>query len=158
MKPALSANELTILRSEIHGTRLYLGVHKPALIFTARVLGAVSYPLYQIAYDGGSPTPRAIIKSGMTLWIGSAAGLRDKGQMRVRGDQSAAASGDLAVSELGNYAIDIDDNDYLTVVEDYRIAAKFPRYSGGAWLMDYDIAWAGSGTGTKGQAKQGPGR
>ena len=147
MRSALTADELTILRSEIHGTRLYLGIHRPQTIFTAQVLGAVSYPLYQIAFDGGNPTTGAIIKSGMTLWIGSAAGLRDKGQMRVRGDQSAAASGNLAVSELGNYAIDIDDDDYLTVVEDYRIAAKFPRYSGGAWLMDYDIAWVGSGTG-----------
>src|SRR3990172_10966459 len=99
MRTALTANELTLLRSEIHGTRLYLGVHKPALIFTARVLGAVSYPLYQIAYDGGSPTTGAIIKSGMTLWIGSAAGLRDKGQKRVKGDQNAAASGDLGGSE-----------------------------------------------------------
>ena len=140
MRTALTADELTLLRSEIHGTRLYLGVHKPASIFTARVAGAVSYPLYQIAFDGGSPASGSIIKSGMTLWIGSAAGLRDKGQMRVRGDQTAAATGNLAVSELGNYAIDIDDNDYFTVVEDYRIAAKFPRYSGGAWKMDYDIA------------------
>jgi len=147
MRTALTADELTLLRSEIHGTRLYLGVHKPASIFTARVAGAVSYPLYQIAFDGGSPASGSIIKSGMTLWIGSAAGLRDKGQMRVRGDQTAAATGNLAVSELGNYAIDIDDNDYLTVVEDYRIAAKFPRYSGGAWKMDYDIAFTASGSG-----------
>ena len=147
MRTALTADELTLLRSEIHGTRLHLGVHKSASIFTARVNGAVSYPLYQIAFDGGSPTSGAIIKSGMTLWIGSAAGLRDKGQMRVRGDQTATATGNLAVSELGNYAIDIDDDDYLTVVEDYRIAAKFPRYSGGAWKIDYDIAFTASGTG-----------
>ena len=147
MRTALTADELTLLRSEIHGTRLYLGVHKPASIFTARVNGAVVYPLFQIPFDTGSPTSGAIIKSGMTLWIGSAAGLRDKGTMRVRGDQSAAATGNLVVSELGQYAIDIDDNDFLTVVEDYRIGAKFPRYSGGAWLMDYDIAWTDTGLG-----------
>lgn len=145
MRSALTADELTLLRTGIQSTRLYVAVHKPTSLFTAQVAGAVTYPLSQIAFDGGSGSN---VLAGATIWIGSTAGTRDKGMLRLRKALTAGASGNLDVAELGQYAIDIDDNDHLTVVEDYRVAAKYPRYASGQWYMDYDVAYDSATPGT----------
>lgn len=143
MRSALTANELIFLRTRVQSTELKLAVHKPASIFTARVNepSTLTWPVFEIDFDAGSPTSGAIIKEGMTLYIGSAAGLRDRGQLRVRADLTAALTGTIKIAELGQYNIDIQDNDFLTVVEDFRVAAKFPRFASGAWNMDYDITY-----------------
>lgn len=144
MRTALTADELTLLRCEIQASHLYLAVHIPATLFTARVNGSVTYPLAQIPFNTGSGSN---CPADVTVWVGSSAGARDKGTLRLRGALTAGASGNLDVAELGQYAINVADQDYITIVEDYRIAARYPRYAGGVWYMDFDTSYLNSGSG-----------
>lgn len=143
MRDALTASELIFLRTRPQSTELKLAVHKPASIFTARVNepSTLVWPMFEVDFDAGSPTSGAIIKEGMTLYVGSTAGARDRGEVRVRADLTAAATGTIKIAELGQYRIDIQDNDFLTVVENFPVAAKFPRFASGVWNMDYDITY-----------------
>ena len=89
MSRAITAPELEKLRSDNQWSELFLAIHKPAVIYSARVNQATfSSPISQITYDGGSGT-LANVKAGMTLYVGSSAGAYDKGMLRIRKTPSA---------------------------------------------------------------------
>lgn len=141
MRIAPTATELTILRCAKQWTHLYVAVHKPQTLFSARLSAApTSFPAGTLAFSSGTPTS-GTVPAHATIYIGSSAGARDKGVLRLRAALTKAASGSMSVAELGEKALDLATNDYLTIVEDYRPAAKFPRYDSGIWYMDYDTAY-----------------
>jgi len=144
MRESLTATQLSILRCPRQGSRLYVAVHRPQTLFSARLSAApTTYPAASLAFSSGTHAS-GTVPAGTTLYIGSSAGARDKGQVRVRSALTLGATGTIAIAEIGEKLIDLAVNDYLTVVEDYRPAPKFPRYSGGAWYMDYDVAYDAS--------------
>ena len=138
---AATAPELVKLRSDNQSTRLYLTVHSPTSIYTAR-LAAVPASTDQIAsitYNTGSGT-LANVKADMTLLAGSAAGLSDRGICRIRKD-GATLAGTFYVAETSQ--ITWTTGDYLTVLDEFVL---WPRHikiapDGTTPLMDYDVAY-----------------
>ena len=143
MRDALTATQLSILRCPIQWSRIYVAVHRPQTLFSARLSAVPTYPAASLSFSSGTPTT-GTVPAGTTVYIGSSAGARDKGLVRVRSAITLGATGTIAIAEIGDKLINLAVNDYLTVVEDYRPAPKFPRYSGGAWYMDYDVAYDSS--------------
>lgn len=90
-----------------------------ASVFTARVNQTeFTYPITELTYDGGAGT-YGDIQPGYLLFVGSAAGLKDKGIARIR--KSATSTKIYIVSTS---AIDFAENDYLTVWSFGRQASK----------------------------------
>lgn len=119
-------------------TRLYLALHTPRVIYTARVNQAfyTTDLLAQVKYDGGSGT-LADVLPGMTVYIGSSAGAYDRGFCRVR---KTPTSNTLYIGETSEIAW--ADNLYLTVVDEFRPWQKAARISDGVIYMDYDVAYS----------------
>lgn len=144
MRDPFEAGELTLLRSQPHRTTLHLAVHKPRQIFACRLNGAptAGEAVLELTYDGAVGA-FADVEEGMTLWVSSSGFYeRDKGWLRIR---LAATGNTLFVAEAGDTLVNFEDDDYLTVVEDYRIASKYPRYTEAdppQWFMDYEIAYS----------------
>ncbi len=143
MRTGLTATELLFLRCPIQWTRLYVAIHRPQTLFSARLASVpASFPAASFAWNSGTPTS-GTVPAGATVWIGSTAGARDKGWVRLRTTFTKAATGTMNIAEIGEKLFNLASNDYLTVVEDYRPAARFPRYNAG-WFMDYDVAYDSS--------------
>lgn len=90
-------------------------------VFRAQVNGAVvvdasTSSITDILYDNVTPGDDYLdIRAGMTIDIGTTPGGRERGSLRVRG----ITLGQIAVQETSPGMIDINDNDYITVVEEY---------------------------------------
>ncbi len=137
MSRAISAGELALLRKDNQWSKLYLAIHKPATVYTARVnQTAFEDPTISITYDGGSGT-LASVKEGMTLYVGSSAGAYDKGMVRIREAPSATV---FAIGESSE--IYWADNDYLTVVDEFGLWSRHPVIRGTTAEMDYDVDYA----------------
>src|SRR3972149_4480366 len=80
---ALSAGNITSLRADGHTVKRYLSTVPHTSVATARVNQAVfASPLAEITVDTTSGWSNA--KAGMTVWIGTTAGVHDVGVYRVR--------------------------------------------------------------------------
>ncbi len=138
MRSQLSSSELDLLLKRPHRTRLYMLVDRPLSVFTAQVNGAHSVGSRSISFKNGSGDSLGV-KSGMTLLIGSSAGSRDLGIIRVKAI-SGTTTGTLTVAE-NSFAWPADA--YLTILPEFRLWSVYPRvtYSGGVvdWFKDYDI-------------------
>jgi len=141
MRDALTAFQLLCLRSTLQWSHLYVAVHRPRTLFSARLASVPSAPTASLAYNTGSHNDSVNIPAGMTVYVGSSAGARDKGWLRLRSALIRTTSGSLSVGEFGDKLINFASGDYLTVVEDRRPSPKYPRYSSGTWYMDYDAAY-----------------
>ena len=140
MARALTADELTALRTDGQTCRLYLAVHVPTVVFTARVNGATSSDdrVAGVAFDGGS-AGYANALPDMTVYVGSTAGAHDRGIARLRVTPTGT-SGTLKIGETSD--IDWTDDDYLTVVDEFALWPRHLRItSGGTVYMDYDEAY-----------------
>jgi len=138
---ALSAAEKSYLRSDNQHCKLYLAVYSPSEVFTARVDGnpASNDNLASVSYDGGSAGWGDTIVD-QTVYVGSSPGAYDKGMARLRGTLSGT-SGTMDLGEMSE--IDWDDNDYLTVVDEFALWARHIRIdSSGNIYMDYDVAYS----------------
>ncbi len=141
MRSALTSTELMLQRCPRQWSQVFVAVHRPATLFSARLASVpASWPAGSLSFNSGSPSSVSS-PAGVTLYIGSSAGTRDKGMLRARSAFTTAATGTIGIAELGEQTFNLAVNDYLTVVEDFRPGAKFPRYSGGAWSMDYEVAY-----------------
>jgi hypothetical protein len=144
--PTISAGDLTKLRDQSPYNAIvewYLAVAPYGdAVFTAQVNGSVSDPNMTIPYDNGVGE----VKKGMTLWVGSTAGARDLGKVRVRADASGA-SGNLDVAE--NYDIEWADDVYLTAPGEggfREIWSKYQRLDDdGTVYKDYDVEYGSAG-------------
>lgn len=137
MARAATSDELTKLRTSGQRSRLYLAIHKPATVYTARVNQASFVdPVGQIAYDMGSGT-LADVLPGMTMYVGSTAGAYDIGMVRIRKTPTASAFYIGLTSEIA-WA----DNLYLTVVDEFGLWPRIPVDIGSDLLMDADTAYS----------------
>ncbi len=114
---ALSAADLTRLRTTRHATRLGLVVYAPPTIWSGRVLGAHAQGATAIAVDGVVQV-RAPARH-MLVCFGTAAGARDLGDARFR----AYSAPTLTVSA---HNAQLPDDAYVTVVEEIKPTAIHP--------------------------------
>jgi hypothetical protein len=110
--------------------RLYL--LSPTTVFAARVnQAAFTYPLSQVTFDTVTTGAYTAILPGMTVLFGSSAGADDLGRQRVR---AAATSTVLYFGRSSrgeaDGSVDLDDNIYITVLDDFRVWAKIPYIDG----------------------------
>ncbi len=140
MARALTSDELTAIRSDGQICRLYLAVHVPTTVFTARVNGkpASNDRVAQITYDGGSAGWISAIP-GQTVLVGTKAGASDLGIVRLR-DDLPGVSGTMKIGETS--AITWQDDAYLTVLDEFSLWPRHLRMTeDGTVYMDYDIAY-----------------
>lgn len=140
MARAITAGELTKLRTEGQATRLYLVVDVPAVVFKARVNQSFTSlnNVTQITYDTVTAGAFGDVQVDMTLYIGSSEGAYDIGVGRIR---KAATSSILYVGAISDMAL--ADNLYLTVVDEYApFARQAETDSDGVVTMDTDVAYA----------------
>lgn len=129
---------------------LRLFLLQPTVIFRGRInMASVVYPLDTLVFDGVTVGSYSAIEPGMTLVVGSASGLDDKGRQRVR---AAATATTIPVGRSSRGTrdgeLDIADNDWVEVWLDYRVWAKIPYIAGdGTQYKDSAIA---VGTSTSG--------
>jgi hypothetical protein len=136
----ITPSELSLLRERPHNTKLWLSIYKPNTVLSCRVNDAgAAVGDRVITYDSGSGD-YTDIKSGMTMYIGTAAGKWDVGRLRVR---SATAS---TITVAENSHIGWEDDLYLTVVDFYEVWPVYPFYELNAgvvtWYKDYDIPYS----------------
>lgn len=106
---AYTAGELVKLRSQ------------KTSIFTARInQGSFTYPVDELTYDGSSGT-YTDVKAGMFAWVGTGAGLKDKGMARVR---TTADGSKIYINPIADGGIAFADNDYITIYSNPRQASK----------------------------------
>lgn len=127
--PALTSPEQTALASA-STVRSYLLVAPVATPFaTARVASTPTFPVKNIAVSGTS-ADWLNCRFGQTVWIGSAAGLNDRGvyYLRTVPTSGLAKIGEVGRSDAGSETtIDrdtpISSGDYITVWETYNLHA-----------------------------------
>jgi hypothetical protein len=149
-------------------------IHKPKVILRARLNMSASqnYPLDVLIFDTVTLGNTTLLKESMTLLLGSAADKHDYGMVRYRYMDPDFPSTQMHVSRYsqgtGIGELNLVDNAYITVLEDYRVWAKIPQMAGGAMWKDTDIsselnngkppAVPNGGPGTAGDIDPGTGR
>lgn len=132
---AATSPELVKFRDPGDFVKLGLAIQHPDTVYTARInqtfdtLDGVA----QLTYDGGSGTLADVLKN-MLIFIGSAAGLYDKGLCRVR---QLPTSTILYINQTSN--IRFANNDYITIVNAMPIWQRDLTSTSGVIAMDYDI-------------------
>lgn len=133
--------ELTYLRSHGQHSKLYLAFPQPATIFAAVVNQTFDTTdmVDKFIYDGEGAYDFNDILPGMTIWVGSAAGLRDLGMCRVR---KAAIEHTIYIGETSEipWAEDL----YITVKDDFSLWPKHIYRASDAdhtVFMDKDIPY-----------------
>lgn len=118
-----TAGELALLRTQPHETQLYLSIYKPKTVFAAQVNDAsIAKGEMVITYNNVTSGAFASIGVGMTLYVGTTPGGKDKGSIYIFGRDATT----ITVGE--NSHINWEDDDYLTVVDFYQIWPIYPRY------------------------------
>lgn len=115
----------------------------PAVVFAARVnQSAFTYDLAQVTFDGVTTGAYTDILPGMTVLFGTSAGSDNRGRQRIR---KAATSNALYFGRSSQGVRDgevrLADNNYITVLNDYRVWAKIPDMDGETIYKDADIAY-----------------
>lgn len=130
-----TAPELEKYRADGQSSVFGLVIQHPATVYTARINQTFTTldGVAQITYDGGAGTLANVLE-GMTMYIGSSAGARDKGEVRIRKTPTSTI---FYIGETST--IQFSDNDYLTVVDSFYIWPRLIRNQGGFIQMDYDI-------------------
>lgn len=138
---AATAGELTLLRSDNASTRLYLTIHSPATVYSARLAAVPSSTdqVTSITYNSGSGTHTNIV-ADQTLLVGTSAGASDLGVARIRKTTGlGATTGTMYLGEMSE--IDWQASAYLTVIDEIGLWPRHPRIDGTTPYMDYDIAY-----------------
>ena len=137
MTSPLTGATLTAQRANNRWKRYYCAVVSPNSIFTARVNQTFTSfdGVNKLIYDGGTGT-YTDVKSGMTCWIGSAAGLCDIGIVRVRKALTTTYAYIGKVSGL-----QLADNQYLTFFDEFGLWQKEPVITDVLTLVDEDVPW-----------------
>lgn len=134
---AATVGELAKFRAGGQWSKLGLVIQQPETVYTARINDTFASVdgVVEFIYDGGSGT-LADVKVGMTIFVGTAAGLYDKGICRVRQAPSAT---DIYIGQTSD--IQFADNDYITIVNSFSLWQRDLARAGELVLMDYDISF-----------------
>jgi hypothetical protein len=143
MARALTAGELTSLRTDNQHSRLYLAVLMPNTVLTAQVNGAPASDdeVYTLTIDGASwgSGYSAAVKDQL-VYVGSTSGAYDKGFVRLRENLSGTPTS-MKIGEISE--IEWADDDYITIVDEFPLA---PRHlfidSSEDVFMDRDVAYS----------------
>jgi len=130
---------LTIYTQPRQSSKLYMaGTETPATVFACLINQTFSTTdnIAQLTYDNVTTGAYTDIVVGMTVWIGTSAGLYDIGVARIR---KTPTSSILYINETSE--IDFDNNYYVTVINEMGLWAKVPRTISGVLAMDYDITY-----------------
>ncbi|GIV82094.1 MAG: hypothetical protein KatS3mg051_1448 [Anaerolineae bacterium] len=129
--------------------RGHLFLLKPAPIFKARLnLASPSYPAHRLPYDTVTLGSYTDIREGMTVLLGTSEGADDLGRGRVRLSTSGVATvTDIYVGQFSRGTrdgeFDLQDDAYITVLDDYRVWAVLPRItSDGTVYKDYNAPYS----------------
>ncbi|MCC6454211.1 MAG: hypothetical protein IT328_04660, partial [Caldilineaceae bacterium] len=120
--------------------RLYM--HAPEIVFAARVnMTSVTYPVQDITYDGVTTGAYTDCTPDMFFTLGSAAGLDDYGRGRLRAmPTSSILKVGRASQGTNDGELDVVDDAYITVYDDFRVFAKIPYIaSDGTMYKDADM-------------------
>ncbi len=128
----------TTWRSHPHTTEVFAFIYNPSVVFSCSVNQATfTYPVPELTYDGATGS-FADINIDHLIKVESVGGVF-KGWARAR---KAATSTKLYIGHIGQGDIDFEDNDVLTVLDDYRVMTRVPRYlNNGTILNDYEIVY-----------------
>lgn len=139
---AATQDELNYLRSSNQSARLYLTIHAPTTIYSARLAAVPSTTdrVAAVTYNNGSGSYTSIL-ADHTLLIGSSAGTADYGMARIRTTSGlGASSGTFNIGETSS--VNWQANAYLTVLDEFIPWPRHPRIVGTAVYMDYDVAYS----------------
>jgi len=118
-----TAGELALLRTQPQQTKLYLSIFDPQILFQAQVNDvSIAKGEQVITYDNSSGN-RFVVFGGMTMFVGTSAGAKDKGEIWLRDRPTAT---EIKVGE--NSHINWEDDDYLTIVNFAQIWPVYPRF------------------------------
>lgn len=117
----LSLSDLQIIRTQPQSTELFLTIFRPTVAMSALVTGSLSRGARDIGYYSVSTGSFSSIESGMTLLVGTSAGARDLGKIRVR----SASVSQIIVAE--NSHIDWTRATHLTVQRYWELFPIYPR-------------------------------
>jgi hypothetical protein len=117
-----------------------------------------TYPLDSVEFDSVTTGAFGDIEVGMTVLFGSSAGDDDLGRQRIR---AAADSNTVNIGRssqgVKDGEVNLSDDAYITVLEDYRLWAKIPYIdSDGNMFKDSSLALGTNGTQPPPVANAGP--
>lgn len=130
-----ASNDLLKYRASGQASIFGLVIQHPVTVYTARINQSFTSldGITQLTYDGGSGT-LADVREGMTVYIGSSAGARDKGELRIR---KTPTSSIFYIGETSK--IQFANDDYITVVDAFFFHPRLTYNQGGLVRMDSDI-------------------
>lgn len=139
----LSSTDLEIIRNQPQTTDLFLSVFSPRTIFGAMITGSVSRGSRDIPYYNVYTGSVASIEAGMTLLVGTSAGGRELGKIRIR----SADSQEVIVSE--NSHIDWASATHITALRYWEIYPIYPRIipdpndpESVTFFKDFDVSYS----------------
>lgn len=108
----------------------HLYLWEPVPIFKARVnMSSVTYPVSELTYDGVTLGAFGDVAFDATLLLGTAEGLDDLGRVRVKSVPDADSIPVARASRgVEDGQLDVQDNAYITILDDYRVWAKIPYF------------------------------
>lgn len=116
---------------------VYLSLCPNTVIFAARVNQATfANSFAQVTYDGVTTGAFGDIEIGQTVYVSHTNDIKAAHYVgRVR---KTPTSNILYINET---SADFDDNDYIFVVDDYRLWDKLARYASSVIYIDYDVTF-----------------
>ena len=121
----LSPSDLELVRTRPQTTELYLSIFRPHSVLECKVgtlaTGTVGRGDRVIPFDTVSSGSYTEVEENMTMLIGTSAGAKDVGKIRVR----SASSGEIIVSE--NSHIPWETGQFLTVLKYWEVWPIYPR-------------------------------
>ncbi len=134
---AATSPELALFDTPGKKTRFYSAIHTPHVIYTARVNQVITAwdGLLQITYDGGSGTLVDVLPD-MLMYIGNNPGKHGVGTVRVRGIDSTHIFIDQSSG------VKVMDNQYLTIVDDFRLRQRHIKIDGDTVKMDGTVTYS----------------
>ena len=143
----LSAQDLNIVRTQPQSSELYLTIFKPKTVMQAMVTGSLSRGARSIPYYNVSTGSVSSVEAGMTLLVGTTAGGRELGKIRIR----SGTSSQFIVAENGH--IDWASAQYLTVQRYWEPWPIYPRIiqdpsnsENVIFYKDYDVPYSNQNT------------
>lgn len=124
-------------------TVMHLYLYQPPIVFAARVNQATfTYPLGKCTYDTVTTGAYGDVRENMTITFGTVAGGDDLGRQRIRVlPSSTEIHFGRSSRGVNDGEVSLQDNAYITVLEDYRVWAKIPYIDeNGAIFKDHELA------------------
>jgi hypothetical protein len=145
--PTINPIDLAVLRTYPQTVRRYLSIAARESVYTARVSGVTfdtaSGAIIELAFTSGAGM-LGEVKAGYTLDVGTTAGARDVGMLRLR---KAPTAGVFYVAETAPGECNVQADHYLTVRREYRPWRVAPRLvqtdDTATEYLDYDRAYSG---------------